>query len=236
VVAPDQRGHGESARPEGPYDRDAFVADAAAVVRALGGGPAVLVGHSMGALNAWQLAARRPELAAGLVICDMRAAAPGEASQRAWEEWLAAWPVPFASREAAREWFATRDPWATRPRPGRADYFAGLMVRAADGWRPHFEPRHMLRAREGWATEPHWDELAAIGCPALVVRGGYGVLGRAEAQEMVRVLPHGAYAEVPDAGHHLPWERPEEWHALLGTFLAGLRTGTTPAAPAPAGP
>jgi pimeloyl-ACP methyl ester carboxylesterase len=198
------------------------VADAAAVVRAaFGGGPVVVVGHSMGALNAWQLAARCPELVAGLVICDMRAAAPGERSQRAWEEWLAAWPVPFASREAAREWFATRDPWAGRA--ARADYLAGLMVRAADGWRPHFEPRHMLRAREGWATEPHWDELAAIGCPALVVRGGDGVLGRAEAQEMVRVLPRGAYAEVPDAGHHLPWERPEEWYGLLATFLAGLR-------------
>ena len=47
-------------------------------------------------------------------------------------------------------------------------------------------------------------------------------LGRAEAQEMVRVLPRGAYAEVPEAGHLLPWEFPEEWRRVVEPFLQSV--------------
>ncbi|WP_398653101.1 alpha/beta fold hydrolase [Streptomyces griseus] len=61
AVALDQRGHGQSAKPaDGPYTREVFVADAVAAIEQLGLGPAVLVGHAMGALTAWQLAAARP--------------------------------------------------------------------------------------------------------------------------------------------------------------------------------
>ena len=52
VVAYDARGHGRSGAPDGPYDRDAFVGDAAAVIRALDLAPAVVIGHSMGGLTA----------------------------------------------------------------------------------------------------------------------------------------------------------------------------------------
>ena len=56
--------------------------------------------------------------------------------------------------------------------------------------------------------DAHWEELAQVRCPALVVRGLDGELGRAEAQEMVRVLPRGQYAEVADAGHLVHYDQP----------------------------
>jgi pimeloyl-ACP methyl ester carboxylesterase len=46
-----------------------------------------------------------------------------------------------------------------------------------------------------------------------------GELGRAEAQEMVRVLSKGEYAEVAEAGHLLPYDRPEAWRAAVEPFL-----------------
>ncbi len=66
------------------------------------------------------------------------------------------------------------------------------MQESADGWRPVFEPEQMLKSRETWVYDAHWEELAQVRCPALVVRGLDGELGRAEAQEMVRVLPRGS--------------------------------------------
>ncbi|MFJ9079772.1 alpha/beta fold hydrolase [Streptomyces sp. NPDC102278] len=232
VIALDQRGHGQSAGPAAdpgnptPFGREAFVADAEAVVQRLGLAPVTLIGHSMGALTAWQLAARRPDLVAALVICDMRASALGEASQQEWEDWFRRWPLPFPTQDAARRWFGEDDPRVERPDPGRGAFFAEVMQQASDGWRPVFSRRQMLTARETWVHDAHWEELAQVRCPTLVVRGLDGELGRAEAQEMVRVLPEGQYAEIPDAGHYLHYDQPDAWRAVLEPFLAGVKASS----------
>ncbi|MER7400399.1 alpha/beta hydrolase [Streptomyces sp. NPDC000151] len=219
-VGLDQRGHGRSEKPtDGPFDRMTYVDDAIAAIEQLDLAPAAVIGHSMGALTAWQLAARRPDLVSALVICDMRASALGAASQREWEAWFRSWPVPFATLADVRKWFGEDDPTLERPKPVRGEYFAEVMAERADGWRPVFSRRQMLAVREAWVHDAHWEELAQIECPTLVVRGLDGELGRAEAQEMVRVLPRGAYAEIPDAGYLLPWERPDDWRRALEPFL-----------------
>ncbi|WEB40921.1 alpha/beta hydrolase [Streptomyces yunnanensis] len=223
AVALDQRGHGRSDKPvEGPLDRAAYVEDAIAAIEQLELAPAALVGHAMGALTAWQVAARRPDLVRALVICDMRASALGAASQREWAEWFRSWPVPFATLADVRKWFGEDDPTLERPRPARGEFFAEVMAERADGWRPVFSRRQMLSARETWVHDAHWEELAQVACPTLVIRGLDAELGRAEAQEMVRVLPRGEYAEIPEAGHLLPWEQPDAWCRVIEPFLGAL--------------
>ncbi|WP_225845405.1 alpha/beta fold hydrolase [Streptomyces sp. HPF1205] len=223
AIALDQRGHGRSAKPEGPYGPDAYAADAIAAVEQLGLAPVTLIGHSMGALTAWKAAVRRPDLVAAVVICDMRASAVGEAGQREWEDWLRSWPLPFATLGDVRQWFGADDPWADAPNPVRGDFFAEVMEEGEDGWRPLSSPHHLLRSRDPWIRDAHWDDLAQVDCPALVVRGLDGELGRAEAQEMVRVLPRGQYAEIADAGHLVPWDQPELWYDAVERFLSGAQ-------------
>jgi pimeloyl-ACP methyl ester carboxylesterase len=67
VAAMDLRGHGDSDDGFASFDDEAAAADAIAVVEQLGG-PAILVGNSMGAGAAVIVAARRPELVTGLVL------------------------------------------------------------------------------------------------------------------------------------------------------------------------
>lgn len=63
VVAPDQRGYSPDARPVGieHYAMTHLVADAVAVLDALGADTAHVVGHDWGAAVAWQLAGRHPD-------------------------------------------------------------------------------------------------------------------------------------------------------------------------------
>ncbi|MFD3485822.1 alpha/beta fold hydrolase [Streptomyces sp. NPDC058665] len=225
AVALDQRGHGLSAKPpDASYTREAYVSDAEAVVEQLGLAPVTLVGHAMGALTAWQLAAKRPDLVGALVISDMRASALGAASQRLWDDWFRAWPLPFKTLADVRKWFGEDDPWLEGPNPGRGEFFAEVMTERADGWWPVFSRRQMLTSRATWVYDAHWEELAQVRCPTLVVRGLDGELGRAEAQEMVRVLPRGEYAEVDDAGHLVHYDQPEAWRAAIEPFLDGALT------------
>lgn len=225
AVALDQRGHGRSDKPrEAPYTREAYVSDAESAIEQLGLAPVTLVGHAMGALTAWQLAAKRPDLVRALIICDMRASALGAASQRDWDDWFGTWPVPFASLADVRKWFGEDDPWLERPNPRRGEFFAEVMTERSDGWWPVFSRRQMLTSRATWVHDAHWEELAQVRCPTLVVRGLDGELGRAEAQEMVRVLPRGQYAEVDDAGHLVHYARPDAWRAAIEPFLDGALT------------
>ncbi len=70
VVALDQRGHGDSERPEGPYDGATVVADALTALDALGLSRVVVVGHSWGASTALRLAATAPERVLSVVAVD----------------------------------------------------------------------------------------------------------------------------------------------------------------------
>jgi pimeloyl-ACP methyl ester carboxylesterase len=80
VLALDQRGHGDSERPAGPYDGDAVVADALTALDAVGVSRVVVVGHSWGAWTALRLAASAPSRVLAVVAVDggtLRAPSPG---------------------------------------------------------------------------------------------------------------------------------------------------------------
>jgi pimeloyl-ACP methyl ester carboxylesterase len=71
VVSWDLRGHGGSDLPDGDYTREDALADLAAVVDtavAAGGGPALLVGHSLGGYLSLAHTLTRPETVRGLAL------------------------------------------------------------------------------------------------------------------------------------------------------------------------
>lgn len=67
VAIIDLRGHGDSATDFDRYDNPGNAADVAALIQHLGG-PAVIIGNSMGAAIGTLVAADHPELVAGLVL------------------------------------------------------------------------------------------------------------------------------------------------------------------------
>ena len=70
VIAVDQRGHGDSGKPEQGYDFASVGHDVAALLEGRGIERPVLVGHSWGADVALELAVAHPELLQGIVFVD----------------------------------------------------------------------------------------------------------------------------------------------------------------------
>jgi pimeloyl-ACP methyl ester carboxylesterase len=68
ILALDHRGHGRGLRSQQPFSLEDCADDAAALLRQLEAGPAVLVGYSMGGAVALLLWGRHRELVAGMVF------------------------------------------------------------------------------------------------------------------------------------------------------------------------
>lgn len=83
VVAVDQRGHGESARPDGPYDGRTVVSDLLTALDALALSRVVVVGHSWGATTALRLAATASDRVLACVALDGGTGIPLAAGERA---------------------------------------------------------------------------------------------------------------------------------------------------------
>jgi pimeloyl-ACP methyl ester carboxylesterase len=224
VIGYDARGHGHSDAPEGPYDRHAHVEDAAAVINAYGLAPAVVIGHSMGALTAWQLGSRHPELTRSVVIGDMAAVVPDV--QDRWRAWLDDWPTPFGSLAEVRSYFGGDHfgqyligAHPERLHPAEGDYFVEVFAERPDGYWPLADSRHVLACREHWNNRDHTAELDRVRCPALVVAGEHSYFPADASRRMADRLPQGEFALVHDAGHVLHFDNPVAWRAAVEPFV-----------------
>ena len=70
VIALDQRGHGESAKPTEGYDFASVTQDVLGAIDYLEGPPPIVVGHSWGGSVALELAVRAPESLQGMAWVD----------------------------------------------------------------------------------------------------------------------------------------------------------------------
>jgi pimeloyl-ACP methyl ester carboxylesterase len=68
VYAPDQRGHGDSDKPDGTYSAQEYAEDLHQFMQALGIGSAVVGGHSLGGRVSQVFAATHPEATLGVIL------------------------------------------------------------------------------------------------------------------------------------------------------------------------
>ncbi|MFF1344298.1 alpha/beta fold hydrolase [Streptomyces sp. NPDC058290] len=209
VIAPDQRGHGDSERaPE--YTRAGYLADLLALLDHLCIDRAVFLGHSLGAINALHLAAERPELVEALISVDTAVDLPDRGTSPL--AFVLNFPYTAATRE---ELAAACGPLAAvlgpvlRPLPGGA------------GWRLPFHPQDTVDS-ENLVHGDHWKQWLATDCPALLIHGLRSqVLPAEQAQTMCSRRPGTIYRSL-DTDHFVQQADPEGFATAVREFLPGI--------------
>ncbi len=217
VIALDQRGHGRSDKALHDFSRDANVRDVIGVLEQLTARPSILIGQSLGGLNAFLVAARRPDLVQGLIVVEATPSRDPQAQARV-RDWLASWPVPFPTLAHAQAFFGGETLSAST--------WLEVLEERADGYWPQFEPESMLRSLDDVATQDYWHEWEQIQCPTLVVGGANSSLPQAELADMARRIHHGRYVQIAQAGHNLHLDQPDAWRQAATAFLQELRSAT----------
>ncbi|TQC44507.1 alpha/beta hydrolase [Rhodococcus sp. WS4] len=218
VVVADLSGHGDSGhRPA--YRAELWAEEMAALLRAAqarasdGGGPAAVVGHSMGGLVAAATAARFPELVGRLILVDtrlpLRELPPPTAPARV-----------FASAQEALDRFRLL-PDRTNADPQLLQEVARAgLVEASPGWRWKFDPA----ARRRLSNDGVRADLSAVLCPVGYLYGAQTDMGGPDSVSCLEEwLGHAVPVDVvPDAFHHVPLDQPTRCAEAIERMLTGL--------------
>ncbi|UQX02205.1 alpha/beta hydrolase [Streptomyces sp. RerS4] len=216
VIAPDQRGHGDSDRAP-HYRTEGYVADAVALLDHLGlDAPVVVLGFSLGGVNAYHLAAEHPDRVAALIDVDAAVEFPLHDDGPAV-------PADFRFLTEMRYTAATREELLQAAGPIGSQFVAQALrpLPDGDGWRLPFHPEDAIASATGVQGD-HWDAWLASTCPAVLVHGTRSaVLPQATADAMVARRPGTSYIPV-EGDHYIPFTAPDAFHAAVGKFLADL--------------
>lgn len=198
LLAYDQRGLGQSEKPDLPYAMADYADDAAALMASQGWDEALVIGASFGGMVAQELAIRHPARVTRLVLACTSPGGAGGASFPFHEiehlkgEARARYMIPISDTRRDDAWAAAHpDQYAMFVAMGAADPYAD-------------EPGHAMGAhRQLVARAAHdtWDRLPEIRCPTLIAAGRYdGIALPSTQQKMAERIP-GATLQWFEGGH-----------------------------------
>ena len=140
MIAPDQRGHGDSDHTP-TYARGDYLDDLLGLVDHLGLRQALLLGNSLGGVNAYQFAARYPERVRALILEDIGAGIAVDTS------FALAWSGIFKTRGDLEE----------RIGPRFLPYLQDAIRSVPAGWHLAFDPCELAASQES-LNGNHWKD------------------------------------------------------------------------------
>lgn len=228
VYAIDLPGHGRTVPPNDPA-RFAFtrvIDDLAAVAREMEIDRAVWAGYSMGGRVALAVAIEHPALVAGLIL---ESASPGLADPdaRAERRWRDAELAETIEADGIPRFVAD---WERLPLWASQASLAEETRLLQRGIRLSNAPRGLAGSLRGMGTgsQPsYWERLSDLEQRVLLLAGQDDTKFSKIAIEMNESLPNSHLEIVPDAGHNIHLERPQQYLKLVSQFMNDLPTSNT---------
>ncbi len=212
-IRPDLPGSGRSPRPFHALTMALFVETIAEIVQKVGGGPAHLVGHSLGTLICQHLAAQRPE----------------------WVRSLTLFGPILDPSETSRQ--RLRD----RARSARQDGMVGIADAVASSGlsststganallAPFVRESHMRQEPEGFAqtcealAAAEGADLRFLRCPTLIVTGDEDQIAPPSAAQAIADKVKGSKVKILEhCGHWAPFERSRDCAKLLSDHVRAV--------------
>ena len=209
IVIPDQRGHGETDKPESGYEMRDFSADLAALMDELNIRSATVVGHSMGSFVSMQLALDHPAKVERLVLVGTAPKARNNVTSG-----LA--PVVQALKDPVPRTFLEEFQSAASSPSLPKSFFDSVIAESsklpANVWK---------KVLEGILKPDYTPELKRIRVPVTIFWGEKETLFSREEQEpLLKNLPNAKLVVFPNSGHSPNWEEPEKFAKDLNQVLA----------------
>jgi pimeloyl-ACP methyl ester carboxylesterase len=222
VVAPDQRGHGDSSVPSPPCDWWDLGRDVLAVVDACGLEGPVGVGHSSGAAALAMAEILRPGTFASLLLIEpiIFPFAGVRTEDNPMTRAALRRRRVFASADEAAAALRGRGAFAGWAEEALALYAAHAFRAAPEGWVLKCSPEVEGEFYRGATAHGAWARLHEITCPLVLAAGAESESHPAPFLEAMRDRFGAARLEVvAGAGHFVPMERPEAVAALAVPLL-----------------
>lgn len=242
VIAPDLRGFGQTVRRDGrPAELttgDILAADLAQFLDALKIDRVGIVSHDVGAFAAQSFARAHPGRVAGLFFFDCPypgiGSRWGEAGhlKETWYQYFHQWPlaeqIVGKDREACRLYIGHfLRHWAADPHAFDEDleewvdnFLRPGNIAGGFAWYRGTLPMRQKLIREG---APKMDPIP---CPTYVLWGERDPILRVEWRDrMGEYFANIQVNTLPDAGHFVPYERPEAANRAILDFMGGLAAG-----------
>lgn len=203
------RGWGRS-RDDSGEGRKAFSRDLGELMDALGVAEAVLVGQSMGGFTILPFAVRNPQRVKGLLMADtfLGIDAP---------ELVAEMRKAVESAQVNQEQGGlTR---MVGPAYLEREPNGVFLYNQIRGLNPPLDPNQPLAFSQADGAVSK-DELSALTMPTIFLAGAEDAIIPAELIERAaQMVPGAQYIQVPEAGHSVYWELPEEFNQVVEVLL-----------------
>ncbi len=178
----DLRGRGDSDKPDTGYGFAQHARDVSAAMRAMGLGPSIVAGHSMGAFVATALAAQEPTLVSGLVLIDgglvpntPAADSPGQGVAAALALRITQLRQTYPSRQAYRDFWRTQPHFPADEWNPWVEAFLDYEVGGDSPVQPKASEAGVLAdLREAFQPDAISDRLKSIHVPTLLIRAESG--------------------------------------------------------------
>jgi len=230
LSAPDLRGYGRTDAPQVGYDKRTMAEDVRGLVRALGHERVALVGHDRGARVAHRWALDYPDEVERVAFLDI---VPTREVIHRFDATLASgfwhWLFHFQPDLPERlvvgrereylEFFFERWTWRRSALDDAVDAYVRAFSRPGR-LRAGFEDYRATLTADLPADEESFTAGRRLQMPVLVLWGAQGLVGALPVYEIWARYAHDVRAEaVPDCGHFLAEEKPEQVGRLLADFL-----------------